>query len=29
MEVMGKRVRVKGEYLENCVESMQRLVDEL
>jgi cellulose biosynthesis protein BcsQ len=29
MEVMGKRVQVKGDYLENCVESIQRLVDEL
>ena len=29
MEVMGKRVRVKGEYLENCVKSVQGLVDAL
>ncbi|MDF8264601.1 ParA family protein [Luteipulveratus flavus] len=29
MDVMGKRVRVKGEYLQNCVDSIQQLVDEL
>lgn len=29
MEIMGKRVGVKGEYLENCVNSMQTLVNEL
>lgn len=29
MEIMGKRVGVKGEYLENCIESVQALVDEL
>jgi cellulose biosynthesis protein BcsQ len=29
MEIMGKRVGVKGEYLENCVNSVQALVDEL
>lgn len=29
MEVMGKRIQVKGEYLENCVQSVQALVDEL
>jgi len=29
MDVMGKRVQVKGEYLENCVEAVQRLVDTL
>lgn len=29
MEVMGKRVGVKREYLENCVQSVQALVDEL
>lgn len=29
MEVMGKRVQVKGEYLQNCIKSVQRLVDEL
>lgn len=29
MDVMGKRVRVKGEYLQNCVDSVQKLVDEL
>jgi len=29
MEIMGKRVGVKGEYLENCIQSMQSLVDEL
>ncbi|WP_375430754.1 ParA family protein [uncultured Friedmanniella sp.] len=28
-EVMGKRVRVKAEYLQNCVESVQKLVDTL
>jgi cellulose biosynthesis protein BcsQ len=29
MEVVGKRVQVKGEYLENCVKSVQELVDAL
>lgn len=29
MDVMGKRVQVKGEYLQNCVDSVQELVDEL
>jgi len=29
MDVMGKRVQVKPEYLENCVASVQKLVDEL
>lgn len=29
MEIMGKRVGVKGEYWENCVDSVQALVDEL
>ncbi|WP_406275793.1 hypothetical protein OH799_03855 [Nocardia sp. NBC_00881] len=29
MDIMGKRVGVKGEYLENCIQSMQLLVDEL
>ncbi len=29
MDVMGKRVQVKPEYLENCVESVQKLVDQL
>ncbi|GAB3875435.1 ParA family protein [Terrabacter terrigena] len=29
MDVMGKRVQVKGEYLQNCVDSVQSLVDEL
>lgn len=28
-EVVGKRVRVKEEYLQNCVESVQSLVDKL
>ena len=29
MDVMGKRVQVKPEYLENCIKSVQKLVDEL
>lgn len=29
MDVMGKRVQVKPEYLENCVESVQKLVGQL
>jgi hypothetical protein len=29
MDVMGKRAQVKPEYLDNCVESVQKLVDEL
>lgn len=29
LDVMGKRVQVKGEYLDLCVESMQELVDAL
>lgn len=29
MDVVGKRVQVKGEYLENCVKSVQDLVDAL
>jgi len=29
MDIMGKRVGVKGEYLENCIQSMQLLVDVL
>lgn len=28
-EIQGRRVRVKEEYLTNCVESVQKLVDEL
>lgn len=28
-EIMGRRVRVKDEYLVNCVESVQKLVDQL
>nr|QJS06346.1 ATPase [Cryobacterium sp.] len=28
-EVMGRRVRVKDEYLANCVDSIQKLVDKL
>ncbi|WP_144930937.1 ParA family protein [Kocuria marina] len=29
MDVMGKRVQVKSDYLQNCVESVQKLVDTL
>lgn len=29
LEVMGKRVRVDAEYLGNCIEAMQMLVDRL
>jgi cellulose biosynthesis protein BcsQ len=29
MDIAGKRVQVKGEYLENCVASVQRLVNQL
>lgn len=29
MDVMGKRVQVKGDYLENCVESVERLTAKL
>lgn len=29
MDVLGKRVQVKGEYLENCIAAMQKLVDTL
>jgi hypothetical protein len=28
-DVMGRRVRVKDEYLQNCVESLHKLVQKL